>query len=184
MDSSRAVSHPTAEPITLRASGLRALSVQAVLLVAASVFLPAAAHLLGLPARLLLPMHWPIILVGLVYGWRSGVIVGLAAPSLSYLLSGMPHPSMMLAMTGELAAYGLLAGVVREGLRWNLFLATALAVSGGRLVFLLVAVVTGASGPSAFEFARAALGPGIFAGLAQVLVLPLVAGWWLRNAKS
>jgi hypothetical protein len=151
------------------------------LLVAASVFLPAAAHLAALPVRLLLPMHWPVILVGLVYGWRSGGIVGLAAPSLSYLVSGMPYPVVLPAMTAELAAYGLLAGIFREGLRWNLFLATGLAVAGGRLVFLLVAVATGASGTSASEYARAALAPGFAAALAQVLVLPLVARWWVRR---
>ncbi len=128
-------------------------------------------------------MHWPVLLVGLAYGWRSGAIVGLAAPGLSYLISGMPYPVVLPAMTVELAAYGLLAGTFRETLRWNPFLAIGLAVVGGRLVFLLVVVATGASGPSAFEYARAALAPGFPAALAQVLMLPLVAKWWVRRGS-
>jgi hypothetical protein len=154
------------------------------LLVAASVLLPAAAHLAGLPVRLLLPMHWPVILVGLVYGWRSGAIVGLAAPGLSYVISGMPYPAVLPAMTVELAAYGLLAGIFREGLRCNQFLATGLAVIGGRLVFLLVAVATGASGPSVLEYVGVALVPGFAAALTQVLVLPLVARWWVQRGSD
>jgi hypothetical protein len=172
---------PAGTRVTLRASGIRALSVQGVLLVAASVVLPAAAHLAGLPVRLLLPMHWPVILVGLVYGWRSGAIVGLAVPGLSYLVSGMPYPAILPAMTIELAAYGLLAGALREQLRWNPFLATALAIVAGRVVFLLVAGATGAIGSSGLEYVRAALVPGLATALAQVLVLPLLAGWWVRR---
>jgi uncharacterized membrane protein len=129
-------------------------------------------------------MHWPVILVGLVYGWRSGAIVGLAAPGLSYLFSGMPYPAVLPAMTVELAAYGLLAGVFREGLRWNPFLATGLAIVGGRLVFLVAAIATGATGPSALEYARAALVPGLAAALVQVLALPLVARSWVRRGSG
>ncbi len=172
---------PAAPPVTLRASGARAVSVQALLLVAASVLLPTAAHLTGLPVRLLLPMHWPVILVGLVYGGRSGALVGLAAPGLSYLASGMPYPAMLPAMTVELGTYGLVAGLVRECLRWNPFLAALLAVVAGRLVFLFAAIATAATGPSALEYARAALVPGLVAALMQVLVLPLVANWWVRR---
>jgi len=168
------VQAPAESPVTLRATGARAVSVQLLLLAAASVLLPAVAHLAGLSVRAWLPMHWPVLLAGLLYGWRSGALVGLAAPGLSYLFSGMPYPPMLPAMTIELAAYGLLAGVLRERLRWNPFLATALAILGGRVVFLLVAVATGATGPSVPAYMTAALLPGGLAALAQVLVIPLI----------
>lgn len=181
MDHVGAVSYPAETPITLRASGTRALSIQAALLVAASVLLPAAAHAAGLSVRALLPMHWPVILVGLVYGWRSGAIVGLAAPGLSYLVSGMPLPPVIPAMTVELAIYGLLAGMFREKLRWNPFVATAMAIVVGRLTFLIVAFATGATGPAFVAYLLAALVPGIAAALGQVLVLPLIASWWVKS---
>jgi hypothetical protein len=153
------------------------------LLVAASVLLPSAAHLMGLPVRLLLPMHWPVILVGLIYGWRSGALVGLTAPALSYIVSGMPYPVVLPAMTMELATYGLLAGFARETLRWSLVVATGLAVVGGRLMFLLIAVVTGATGPSLFDYVAVALVPGLAAAVAQVLLLPMLARWWVPEPK-
>lgn len=184
MNHVRAESYPAETPITLPASGLGALSVQASLLVAASVLLPAAAHLTGLPVRALLPMHWPVMLVGLVYGWRSGAVVGLAAPGLSYLVSGMPYPPVLPAMTLELAAYGLLVGMFRERLRWNPFLATLAAIVGGRLTFLLIAVTTGATGPSFVVYIKAALIPGIAAALVQVLTLPLIARSWVQRSNG
>jgi niacin transporter len=166
---------PSAVPVTHRATGGRAISLQLLLLFAASVLLPAAAHLSGLSVRVWLPMHWPVLLAGLLYGWRSGALVGVAAPGLSYLVSGMPYPPMLPAMAIELGAYGLVAGFLRERLRWNPFLATATAIVAGRLIFVAVAVATGATGPSLPDYARAALLPGVAAAVAQAALLPLVA---------
>lgn len=163
--------------LTLPVWGARALSIQGLLLVSASFLLPAAAHLAGLPVRVLLPMHWPVILVGLCYGWRSGTIVGLAAPGLSFLLSGMPYPPVLPAMTVELAAYGLLAGFLREHLRWNALWATVLAVAGGRVLFVALALATGATGGALLPYLKVAIVPGLATGLAQVVFLPLAAGW-------
>ncbi len=179
-----AVGHQVEGRRTLRASGVRALSWQVGLLLCASVLLPAAAHLTGMSVRVLLPMHWPVILAGLVYGWRSGAAIGLAAPGLSNLISGMPYPAMLPAMTVELATYGLLAGVFREKLRWNAFFATAMAIVGGRGVFLLVAVATGATGPSLPAYVTAALVPGLAAAAIQVLILPPIAHWWVQRSTG
>lgn len=184
MERMDAATYPAGARVTLPAWGVGAISAQAVLLVAASVLLPAAAHLTGLPVRWLLPMHWPVILVGLVYGWRSGAIVGLAAPGLSHVISGMPYAVMLPAMTVELAAYGLLAGVARERLRWNPLVAAGLALVGGRVVFLLVAVATGATGPSFVDYVVAALVPGLIAALGQLLILPLIARRWVRRGSG
>ena len=167
--------------VTLPARGLRALSIQAVLLVSASFLLPAAAHLFHLPVRWLLPMHWPVLLVGLTYGWRSGALVGMAAPALSFLLSGMPRPEILPAMTVELAAYGFLAGWLRQSLRWNGFASAAAALVGGRLVFLALAWATGATAPAFLAYLQRAVVPGLLAGGAQLLLLPLLAGWWVQR---
>lgn len=171
-------------PLTLPAWGTRALSLQALLLISASFLLPAAAHLSGLPVRWLLPMHWPVLLVGLVYGWRSGLLVGLAAPGLSNLLSGMPLPVILPSMTVELAAYGLLAGLFRQTLRRGAFTSTAAALVGGRLVFVAIAVATGATKPTLPLYLQAALLPGIAAALAQLALLPLLASWWVRRGSA
>ena len=83
--------------LTLPALRARAVSAQVVLLLAAAWVLPALAHWAGVPGRVWLPMHWPVIFAGLCYGWRSGALIGLAAPGASYLLSGMPPAAVLPA---------------------------------------------------------------------------------------
>ena len=126
-------------------------------------------------------MHWPVILVGLVYGWRAGLLLGLLAPCVSFLISGMPLPHILPAMTVELAAYGFLAGLARQTLRWNGFLAALLSLVGGRLVFVAMALATGAARPSLPAYALAALVPGWAAALGQWILLPILANAWVRN---
>ncbi len=168
-------------PSTLPSFGLRALSVQALLLFAAAFLLPAGFHAAGLPVRLLLPMHWPVILVGLCYGWRSGLIVGALAPAASFLISGHPLPHILPSMTLELAAYGGLAGLFRQTCRMNGFASTALSIVGGRLVFVAIVLATAAVAQPFFEYAKAALVPGIPTALGQVVLLPVIARWWVTR---
>lgn len=60
-----------------------------------------------------LPMHLPIIFVGLIAGPAVGAIAGAAAPLVSFLLSGMPMLAMLPLMMVELCAYGTVAGLLR-----------------------------------------------------------------------
>lgn len=168
----------------LPASRPRALTAQAGLLLAAAVALPALAHLTGLPVRTLLPMHWPVILAGLCYGWRSGAVLGALAPLTSYLLSGMPPPVILPPMTLELAAYGMLAGLVREVLGRGRVEATLGAVLGGRILFVGAMLASGTIvGPLA-DYLRNAMAAGLPAALAQVLLLPPLAAWWVRRESQ
>ena len=161
----------------------RAVSAQVALLLAAAWVLPALAHGAGVPGRVWLPMHWPVIFAGLCYGWRSGALIGLAAPAASFLLSGMPPAAVLPAMTAELAAYGFCAGLFREQLRWNAWASVAASLIGGRLVFLGIRLATGSiAGPFA-EYLRVALLPGLPAALVQLVLLPLAAGGWVRRER-
>ncbi|MGH7681239.1 MAG: ECF transporter S component [Candidatus Eiseniibacteriota bacterium] len=166
--------------LTLPSLGIRASTFQLVLLGLAAWALPAAAHLAGLPVRQILPMHWPVILAGLVYGWRAGLLLGALAPCVSFMISGMPLPHILPAMTVELAAYGFLAGLAREVLRWNPFFAAALALVGGRAMFLMMALATGAARPDLSTYVRSAMAPGLLTALAQLILLPILAAIWVR----
>lgn len=181
LDTIRCMEINVGHPATLPSFGLRALSIQALLLFAAVFLLPAAFHAVGLPVRQLLPMHWPVILVGLCYGWRSGLIVGALAPAVSFLISGHPLPHILPSMTLELAAYGSLAGLFRQTFRMNGFASTALSIVGGRLVFVTIVLATAAVAQPFFEYAKAALLPGIPAALGQVVLLPVIASWWVTR---
>jgi uncharacterized membrane protein len=166
---------------TLPARQPRALTIQFGLVLCAAWLLPAAVHMLGLPVRQLLPMHWPAILAGLVYGWRSGAVIGAASPIVSYLIAGMPRPEVLPSMTFELAAYGFIAGFMIEVLGRGRLEAALAAVIGGRLVFLAVMVSTGAITTSLPVYLQAAMVPGLAAGLAQVVSLPLLANYWVKK---
>ena len=168
---------------TLAFWGVRSIIMQSLLIVAAAA-LPAIAHLTGAPVRIILPMHWPVILAGLVFGWRGGALVGVLAPFASYLISGMPLPGIIPAMTVELGVYGLIAGLMREKFALNSFASVALAVIAGRLCFALTVLATVNAESSFGAYFQAALIPGIPAAIAQIIVLPILAGLWLKNAQG
>ena len=61
--------------------------------------------------KMLLPMHIPVLLCGMVCGWPYGLAVGAVMPLLRGLLFGMPvlYPTG-IGMAFELAAYGAVIG--------------------------------------------------------------------------
>lgn len=172
---------------TLALSGVRAFTFQALLIVA-TVALPVLAHLSGVPVRFLLPMHWTVILAGLVYGWRAGILTGLLAPILSYFFSGFPLPNILPSMTIELLTYGLVAGLLREVARLNPFISVAIALVLGRITFIMSVFLGNTVTTNHTEYLQAALLPGVVAALCQVVLLPFIAKWWIaqerRNTKQ
>jgi len=144
-------------------------------LVAAAILLPAAAHLTGAPVRWLLPMHWPVILAGLMLGWRSGLLVGLLAPATNFLLTGYPLPMVLPAMTVELMVYGFLSGFLFQRLHWRGWASVAAAALVGRTAFIAVVLITGGYKGSIAEYLPAALLPGLTAGALQAALLPPLA---------
>ena len=69
---------------------------------------------------MLLPMHIPVMLCGLVCGWKYGLTVGAVIPILRSLIFSMPpiYPTAV-AMAFECAAYGFFVGFLFEKARWK-----------------------------------------------------------------
>jgi niacin transporter len=132
---------------------------------------------------MLLPMHWPVILAGLVFGWRAGLLVGLLSPSVSHLISGMPFPPMIPGMTIELASYGFVGGFLRERIHLNALLSVLIALVVGRVVFLGSVLLMHPTSLPFAQYLQTAMVPGLAAAIAQVLTLPLLAGWWIRQSR-
>ncbi|MCM1187377.1 MAG: ECF transporter S component [Lachnoclostridium sp.] len=95
---------------------------------------------------MLLPMHIPVFLCGLICGWQYGLAVGFVAPVLRYFLFGMPpiFPTG-IAMAFELATYGLTIGLLYSRSKWKcviaLYRSMILSMLAGRVVWGIVEIV-------------------------------------------
>lgn len=142
---------------------------------AVGLILPYFFHLFGAgPA--FLPMHIPVLICGLLCGYRYGAICGLAVPILSSLLTGMPplFPAA-IAMMFELAAYGLVSGLLYK--KYNVYISLIGAMLSGRAVSgIAYAILLGFSGkpyglPAFLTGAFATALPGI---IIQIVIVPVI----------
>ncbi len=96
--------------------------------------------------NMLLPMHIPVMLCGLILGWQYGALVGFVMPLLRSLLFGMPHmyPNAV-AMAFELATYGGVCGFLYLKAKWQctktLYISMIIAMLSGRVVWGIVETV-------------------------------------------
>lgn len=82
------------------------------IMIAMCVVLPMAFHAIPNAGSIYLPMHIPVLLCGLVAGWPYGLLCGIAGPVMSHLITGMPPMGYLPQMVIELAAYGLISGLL------------------------------------------------------------------------
>ena len=130
---------------------------------------------------MLCPMHIPVLLAGFLCGPWWAVAVGVVAPLLRFFLFGMPplFPTG-LAMCFELAAYGLVSGLLYRLLpkrTANLYAALIAAMLAGRIVWGLVMVVI--SGVAAVPFSWQLFAAGAFLNavpgiLVHILLIPVL----------
>lgn len=132
--------------------------------------------------NMLLPMHIPVFLCGLICGWKYGAAVGFILPLMRYFIFGMPplYP-VGVAMAFEMAAYGFVAGLLYERSRWrcvvSLYRAIIAAMLAGRAVWGAAQLLLLGLGGSAFTWQMFMAGailnaiPGI---VLQLILLPAV----------
>ena len=82
--------------------------------VSLAVFTPWLAHQFHIAGPKFLPMHFFIIIAGFLFGWRTGLIVGIFSPLISYSITHLPPPALLPEIILELALYGLVIGILRE----------------------------------------------------------------------
>ena len=128
----------------------------------------------------LCPMHLPVLLGGFICGPWWAAAVGIVAPLLRYALFGMPPILTALAMCFELAAYGLLSGLLYGKLAKrvsNVYISLILAMIFGRIVWGIAAVIiTGAAGGTFtwMAFASGAVLNAIPGILVQIVLIPVI----------
>lgn len=128
-------------PKALTFSGVKYYIFSAVF-VGLSVATPAIFHQFNLAGPKFLPMHIFVLLAGLLFGWRTGLIVGLLSPIMSYSITHMPAMAILPEVTLELAVYGLAIGLLREK-SLNVWAALAGAMILGRLIRWIFALGLG-----------------------------------------
>lgn len=132
--------------------------------------------------NMMLPMHIPVLLCGVICGWKYGAVLGFILPLIRYMVFGMPvlFPTGM-AMAFEMLTYGLVIGLVYSLSRWkcivSLYRALIAAMIAGRLVWAVAQMaLLGVSG-GAFTMKMFLAGaffnavPGI---IIQLVLIPAV----------
>ena len=151
------------------------------LLLAIALLLPFLTGQIPEIGNMLLPMHLPVLLAGFVVGSPYAMIIGAVAPLLRSMLWGMPvlFPRAV-AMSFELAAYGLVSGLVYSaGKKTSLSVIISLvsAMLAGRVVWGAVSTVLYGMAGKSFTFALflteafANAVPGI---TIQLVAIPLI----------
>ena len=123
--------------------------------------------------KMLLPMHIPVLLCGLICGWQWGLGVGFVLPLLRSVLFSFPamYPNAV-GMAFELAVYGAVIGYLYAHSKWQcvkaLYKCLIPAMIAGRLVWGAVMIVLMGLGGSMFTWE-------LFLGGAVLNALPGIA---------
>ena len=134
------------------------------------------------------PMHFPVLLAGFLCGPWWAMAVGFVAPMLRHVWLGMPPLITAIAMSFELAAYGLFSGLLYRLLpkkTVNIYVSLISAMILGRIVWgIAMVVISGVSG-SAFTWSAFIAGallnavPGIILHIVLIPILVMA----LKRAK-
>ena len=116
-------------------------------------------------------MHNPVLLCGLMCGWKYGALVGLIDPFLSGSLTGMPHLyPVAVFMAAELATYGLVSGLLAK--KFNPFVTLIIAMLCGRVSLGIAQFIL--MGMMGKPFALSAFLTGAFVTALPGIVLQLI----------
>ena len=94
---------------------------------------------------MLLPMHFPAFLCGMICGWQYGAIVGFIMPLLRFALFNMPpiFPTG-ITMVFELATYGAISGLLLKNDTTNIkkiYFSLIIAMLVGRVAWGIISYV-------------------------------------------
>ena len=131
--------------------------------------------------NMLLPMHIPVFLCGLICGWQYGAVVGFILPLFRSAVFGMPvfFPTAT-AMSFELMTYGLVAGLLYSLSKWQciraLYRCLVIAMLAGRVVWGVVQIIQlGVTGGFTWQMFMAGAFLNAVPGIVvQLILIPVV----------
>lgn len=141
------------------------------------VVLPIAFHGIPNAGTVLLPMHIPVLLCGLICGWPYGAVCGLLGPLLSSVITSMPPAAYVPPMMVECCVYGLVCGLMMALVhtRWaalDLYISMGTAMILGRVVNGLAKTLIFAPGTPPFAWVTGSLVAGIPGIAIQLVLIP------------
>lgn len=160
----------------LKSSHIRNLTISA-LCTALCVVLPIVFHIIPNAGAVLLPMHIPVLLCGMVCSWQYGLICGVLGPVLSSVLTGMPPAAILPSMIVELGFYGCVSGLMMEHIRTkrlylDLYASLVTAMLVGRVASGIAKALIFAPGTSFTAWATASFVTALPGITVQLLLLP------------
>ncbi len=132
--------------------------------------------------QMLCPMHLPVLLCGLILGWKYGLAVGFLLPLTRSVAFGMPllFPTAV-SMAFELATYGFVSGLLYSRSKWQctraVYRCLIIAMLAGRVVMgvanMILYGVTGSVYTWSMYISGALLDaiPGI---IVQLILIPVI----------
>ncbi|MFY9283918.1 MAG: ECF transporter S component [Miniphocaeibacter sp.] len=156
------------------------------LLLAIGIILPTLVHLTGIPGNILLPMHLPVLIAGLVLGPAYGAIIGIILPLINFLLTNMPPIPTLYIMTFELLGYGLFAGIINKKTN-NIILSLIIAMVVGRvfggIVSYLLFTMLGMSKIPPYIWLSGSVVTGLPGIIIQLILIPIIAKALMKKLK-
>lgn len=155
--------------------------------VALCVVLPIAFHVIPDAGSVMLPMHIPVLVCGLICSWPYGLICGLLGPLLSSLITGMPPAAILPAMMVECATYGAVSGImlkcVHTGKTYpDLYIAMVTAMLAGRVISGIAKALIFSPGMALSAWVTASFVTALPGIAIQLVLLPTVV-FSLMKAK-
>ncbi len=112
------------------------------LLLAGGIILPMIFHIFGMTGPMVLPMHIPVLLGGLLLSPTMALLLGIITPVISGLLTGMPVMfPMAVIMAAELGIYGLAASLSTRKLKLSSIPSLIISMIAGRIAAGLTVAV-------------------------------------------
>ena len=160
----------------MKISNVKRMTVTA-LCSALCVVLPMAFHMIPNAGSVMLPMHIPVLLCGLVCGWQYGLLCGILGPLVSSVLTGMPPAAILPGMMVECGMYGCVGGLLMErihtgSLYADLYLSLPIAMLAGRVISGIVKALILTPGLSFTAWATASFVTALPGISIQLILIP------------
>ena len=160
----------------MKISNIKRLTLTA-LCVALCVVVPMAFHVIPNAGAVMLPMHLPVLLCGLVCGWQYGLLCGILGPLVSSVLTGMPPAAMLPGMMVECGMYGCVGGLMMAyihtgSLYADLYISLPVAILMGRVISGIVKALILTPGLSFTAWATASFVTALPGISIQLILLP------------